>query len=49
MSRHIEAWMDGVRLSEIGAIVIQDVNEPAPEMDIVYTSLPFRGGQDVID
>ena len=48
MSRHIEAWMDGVRLSEIGAIVIQDVNEPAPEMDIVYTSLPFRGGQDVI-
>ena len=48
MSRHIEAWMDGVRLSEIGAIVIQDVNEQNPDMDIVYTSRPVRGGQNVI-
>ena len=48
MARHIEAWMDGVRLSDIGAIVIQDVNEPDPEMDIVYTSRPVRGGQDIV-
>ena len=43
MSRHIEAWMDGVRLSEIGAIVIHDVNEPAPEMDIVPACLSVAG------
>ena len=48
MARHIEAWMDGVRLGDIGAIVIQDVNEPDPEMDIVYTSRPVRGGQDIV-
>ena len=29
MARHIEAWMDGVRLGDIGDIVIRDVSEPA--------------------
>ena len=47
MARHIEAWMDGVRLSGIGAIVIQDVSEPSADMEITYTNRPFRGGQGV--
>ena len=40
MARHIEAWMDGVRLGDIGDIVIRDVSEPAPEMEIEYTGRP---------
>lgn len=47
MARHIEAWMDGVRLADIGAIVIDDVNEPAADMDIGYQGRAFRGGQGV--
>ena len=47
MARHIEAWMDGVRLGDIGAIVIDDVDEPAAEMEITYGARNFRGGQTV--
>ena len=47
MARHIEAWMDGVRLSDIGAIVIDDVDEPGPEIEITYGPRNFRGGQTV--
>jgi hypothetical protein len=47
MARHIEAWMDGVRLSDIGAIVIDDVTEQDPEMDISYLARVMRGGQDI--
>ena len=47
MARHIEAWMDGVRLSEIGAIVIRDVSEQPPEMEIEYTGRPVLGGRTV--
>ena len=47
MARHIEAWMDWVRLSDIGAIVIDDVTEQDPEMDISYLARVMRGGQDV--
>ena len=48
MARHIEAWMDGVRLGDIGDIVIRDVIEPAPEMEIEYTGRPVRGGRSVL-
>ena len=47
MSRHIEAWMDGMRLSDLGAIIIRDVDEPAPDVEITYYSRAFRGGQSV--
>ena len=47
MARHIEAWMDGIRLGELGAIVIDDVSEPAAEMEITYGARNFRGGQTV--
>ena len=47
MARHIDAWMDGVRLSDIGRIVIDDVSEPPAEMDIGYQARAIRGGQDV--
>lgn len=43
--RNIEAWMDGVALSELGPIWIQDVNEPAPEMEITYMNRPVGAGQ----
>ena len=45
--RHIDAWMDGIRLADIGAIVIDDVNEPPAEMDIGYQARAIRGGQTV--
>ena len=47
MARHIEAWMDGVQLSSIGPILIQDVNEPSPDMEITYTARSQRNGQDI--
>lgn len=48
MARHIEAWMDGVRLSDIGPIMIQGVQEPSPDMEITYGSRPLRDGQDIL-
>lgn len=48
MARHIEAWMDGVRLSDLGDVIIQDVNEPAAEMEVTYSPRSFRSGQNVI-
>ena len=48
MARHIEAWMDGVRLSDIGAIVIDGVSEPPPDMDISYQAWAQRSGQGVL-
>ena len=47
MARHIEAWMDGVRLADIGSIVIDDVTEPPAEMDIAYQARAIFGGQNV--
>lgn len=47
MARHIEAWMDGVRLSDIGAIVIDDVSEPPAEVEITYWSRSVSGGQGI--
>ena len=47
MARHIDAWMDGVKLADVGAVVIREVTEPAPDMEITYTQRAFRGGQTV--
>ena len=47
MARHIEAWMDGVRLSDLGDVVIQGVSEPGAEIEITYGARNFRGGQNV--
>ena len=47
MARHIEALMDGVRLSDLGRIVIRSVDEPDPEMEIEYINRPWRGGREV--
>ena len=47
MARHIEAVMDGVRLADLGNIVIRSVNEPDPEMEIEYINRPTRGGREV--
>lgn len=40
--------MDGVQLSAIGPIIIQQVQEPAADMEITYGTRPGRGGQDVL-
>ena len=47
MARHIDAWMDGIRLADLGAIIIDDVDEPAAEVEITYGARNFRGGQTV--
>lgn len=47
MARHIEAWMDGKRLGELGDVIIEGVSEPAPDMEITYGNRTFRGGQNV--
>lgn len=48
MARHIEAWMDGVRLSSLGRILIHDVDEPAADQEITYGNRSVRGGKDVL-
>ena len=48
MARHIEAVMDGVQLSTVGPIIIQQVQEPAADMEITYGARPGRSGQDVL-
>lgn len=48
MARHVDAWMDGVRLADLGAILIQDVNEPPADQEITYGNRPGRAGRDVL-
>lgn len=48
MARHIEAVMDGVPLSAVGPIIIQQVQEPAADMEITYGARPGMNGQDII-
>ena len=48
MARHIDAWMDGVKLADIGAILIQGVEESPAEMETTYGTRPIRGGRDVL-
>lgn len=47
MARHVEAWMDGVQLSSIGNIIIQDIQESTPSQETTYAARPVRSGQDV--
>lgn len=47
MARHIEAWMDGIRLADLGAVFVKGVDEPAPEMDIEYVNRAIRGGRGI--
>lgn len=49
MSRHIEAWMNGIKLSNLGfcPILIQEVQESAPTQETTYLARPVRPGQDV--
>ena len=47
MARHIDAWMDGTRLSDLGAVFVREVDEPAPEMEIEYVNRLSRGGRGV--
>lgn len=48
MARHVDAWMDGIRLADLGAILIQEVNEPAADQEITYGNRPGRAGRDVL-
>ena len=48
MPRHIEAWMDGVALSSIGQILIQQVYEDPPQMEIITGERPGRYGERMI-
>ena len=47
MARHIEAWMDGVRLADLGAVFVRGVDEIAPEMDIEYINRVARPGRGI--
>ena len=48
MARHMDAWMDGVKLADVGAILIQQVDESPAEMEITYGTRPIRPGSDVL-
>lgn len=48
MARHVDAIMDGVPLNAVGPIIIQQVLEPAAEIEITYGARPGRNGQDVL-
>jgi hypothetical protein len=48
MARHMDAWMDGVKLADVGAILIQQVDESPAEMEITYVTRPIRPGSDVL-
>lgn len=45
MPRHIEAWMDGVALSTVGPILIRQVYEDPPTLEISNGDRPGRYGQ----
>lgn len=48
MARHVDAVMDGVSLSAVGPIIIQQIQEQAAEIEINYGVRPVRNGQDVL-
>lgn len=48
MARHVDAWMDGIRLADLGPILIQEVNEPSADQEITYGNRPGRAGRDVL-
>ena len=46
--RHVDAWMDGIRLADVGPILINNVTESPPEMEVAYGTRPGRPGRDVV-
>lgn len=48
MPRHVEAWMDGVALHSVGPVMIQQVYEDPPQMEIVTGERPGRPGERLI-
>ena len=49
MPRHIEAYMDGVALSSVGPVIIQQVYEDAPTLEIMEGERPGRYGTRMIN
>lgn len=45
MPRHVDAWMDGVALSTVGPILIKQVYEDPPTLDIQNSEKPGGYGQ----
>lgn len=43
--RHLEAWMDGVALSSVGAIILSEFYDDAPTLEITAAPIPGRYGQ----
>ena len=43
--RKLEAWINGVPLSGVGRILIQDIADNVPETEITYGDSPDRMGQ----
>ena len=48
MPRHIDAWMDGVGIASVGPILIRQVREDPPVMEIQTGERPGRYGQRVL-
>lgn len=48
MPRHVEAWVDGVALSTLGAILIQQVHEDPAQLEIITGERPGRYGERLI-
>ena len=46
--RHVDAWVDGIRLADVGPVLIQQVTETPPEMELAYGTRPGRPGRDVV-
>lgn len=45
MPRHVEAWVDGVALSSLGPIMVHQVHEDAPAVELTEGERPGRYGQ----
>ena len=48
MPRHVDAWMDGVALSTVGPILIRQVHEDPPVLEIQNGDRPGGYGQRVL-
>lgn len=45
MARHIDAWMDGIELASVGPVLIKEVHEDAPSLNVQYDDRAGRSGQ----
>lgn len=48
MPRHVEAFMDSVPLSAIGPVIIQQIHEDAPSVEVSEATVPGRYGSRLI-